>query len=65
MKKDKKQYEAPSLTAVSFKTERGYAASSATLIITEVERLFQFESSNPNVTQYTEDDSWASYTWND
>ncbi len=27
MKKDKKQYEAPSLTAVSFKTERGYAAS--------------------------------------
>jgi len=63
MKKDKKQYEAPSLTAVSFKTERGYAASSATLI-NEVERLFQFESSNPNVTQYNEDDSWASYTWN-
>ena len=27
MKKDKKQYEAPSLTVVSFQTERGYAGS--------------------------------------
>ena len=61
MKKDKKQYEAPSLTAVSFKTERGYAASSA--ILNELEHIFQFESSDPNVTQYTEDDSWAGYTW--
>ena len=59
MKKDKKQYEAPSLTAVSFKTERGYAASSAILL----EQIFQFESGDPNVTQYNEDDSWAGYTW--
>lgn len=60
--KQKKTYDAPQLTVVAFRTERGYAISSATLDTDQ--HLFEFNSSNPNVTQYNEDDSWASYTWN-
>lgn len=60
----KRQYESPQLTVVRFQTERGYAISSAFLIEQDQQCLFEFESSNPNVTQYNEDDSWAGYSWN-
>lgn len=62
MTKEKKQYEAPSLATVEFKTERGYAISIATLDLDH--HWFEYESSNPSVTQYSEDNSWAGYDWN-
>lgn len=62
MTKEKKQYEAPSLATVEFKMERGYAVSIATL---DTDRMvFEYESSNPSVTQYEADNSWAGYDWN-
>lgn len=58
----KRSYTAPNLTVVSFRTERGYAISAATL---ETDRhLFEWSNSDPHVTQYSEDESWASYSWN-
>ena len=60
--KQKKRDETPRLTVVAFRAERGYAISSATLD-TDL-HLFEYGSSSPNVTQYNEDDTWASYTWN-
>ena len=60
--KQKKTYETPRLTVVAFRTERGYAISSATLDANQ--HLFEYGSSSPNVTQYNEDDTWAGYTWN-
>ena len=60
--KKKQVYLAPALTVVTFRTERGYAISSAT-IDTDF-HLFEYNSSNPNVTQYDNDDSWAGYSWN-
>ena len=62
MEKKKKQlYQAPELTVVAFKAEQGYLVSSATLNLP----LFEYESSNPNVTQYNQSDSWAGYDWDD
>lgn len=60
--KQKKTYETPRLTVVAFRTERGYAISSA--ILDANNQLFEYGSSSPNVTQYNEDNSWSSYTWN-
>lgn len=62
MKKEKKNYEAPKLTVVQFRTERGYALSAATLDADL--HLFEWNNSDPHVTQYNEDDSWAGYSWN-
>lgn len=62
MTKEKKQYEAPSLTAVSFRMERGYGASA--ILKNELTNYwFEFDSNDPNVTQYDQDNSWADYTW--
>ncbi|MBR3783340.1 MAG: hypothetical protein IKJ78_02585 [Bacteroidales bacterium] len=58
----KRTYLTPQLTVVQFRTERGYAISS-TVLDSEF-HLFEFGSSDPNVTQYNEDDSWAGYSWN-
>lgn len=60
--KKKQEYLAPALTVVSFSTERGYAISAA--ILDTDRQLFEFNSSDPNVTQYDNDDSWAGYSWN-
>ena len=61
MEKKKKFYMTPELTVVAFKAERGYLISSAKL---DADRtLFEYGSSDPHVTQYDQDDSWASYTW--
>lgn len=58
----KKAYTPPCFTVVRFAAEKGYASSSALL---DFERLlFEYESSDPNVSQYNEDDSWAGYSWN-
>lgn len=59
----KRTYLTPQLTVVQFRTERGYAISSAFLIEQDQQRLFEFGSSDPNVTQYSQDDSWAGYSW--
>ncbi len=61
-KKEKRIYETPRLTTVTFRAERGYAVSSA--IWNAVSNLFEYNNSNPNVTQYDEDDTWSSYSWN-
>lgn len=58
----KRTYLTPQLTVVQFRTERGYAISSA--VLDSDLHLFEFGSSDPNVTQYNEDDSWAGYSWN-
>lgn len=58
----KRSYVAPNLTVVSFRTERGYAVSSAQL--DSDFHLFEWGSSDPHVTQYSQDDSWAGYSWN-
>lgn len=58
----KRTYLTPQLTVVQFRTERGYAISSA--VLGADFDLFEFGSSDPNVTQYNEDDSWAGYSWN-
>lgn len=58
----KAPYEMPKLTVVSFRAERGYASSAALLDIDF--HLFEYASSDPNVTQYDNDDSWAGYSWN-
>lgn len=62
-KKKYKIYKSPSLTVIPIKTERGYAASSATLMGAEAPFWFEFGREDPHVTQYDEDDSWSSYTW--
>lgn len=59
--KKRKSYESPQLTVVSFKTERGYQASSAKL--DNDLHLFEFNSADPYVTQYEADNSWLSYGW--
>lgn len=58
----KKAYTPPCFTVVRFAAEKGYASSSALLDFENF--LFEFESSDPNVSQYNEDDSWAGYSWN-
>jgi hypothetical protein len=60
--KKKQVYLAPALTVVTFRTERGYAISAA--ILDADHHLFEYNSSDPNVTQYDNDDSWAGYSWN-
>ena len=60
--KKKQVYLAPALTVVTFRAERGYAISAA--ILDTDRHLFEFNSSDPNVTQYDNDDSWAGYSWN-
>lgn len=58
----KRSYVAPNLTVVSFCAEHGYAISAAQL---DTDRhLFEWSNSDPHVTQYSEDDSWAGYSWN-
>jgi len=59
---EKKTYEAPTLTVVTIKAERGYAISSATLDADL--HLFEWSTSDPYVTQYDDDASWADYSWN-
>ena len=61
----KKVYEAPMLTVVSFKAERGYALSGGATL-QKVDEVLFFEYNNnddPYVTQYDQNDSWASYNW--
>lgn len=59
--KTKKDYETPQLTVVSFKMERGYAVSAARLDADL--HLFEWSSSDPHVTQYNNDATWAGYSW--
>ena len=47
----KKAYEAPALTVVSFKTERGYSAS------------VKEESKGIGVSNYTEENGGSYYNW--
>lgn len=52
--KDKKQYEAPSLTAVSFKTEQGFAISMVSLMPDSPEYDYQ------QIEDYTTHSGWNS-----
>ncbi|MBQ8703200.1 MAG: hypothetical protein IJ524_02360 [Bacteroidales bacterium] len=54
MKEEKKQYEAPQLTVVTFRTERGYAASSLNAL------LFWQLADAQQVEAYSEHDDWGS-----
>ena len=56
MKKDKKQYEAPSLTAVSFKTERGYAASGIAALVDF--NFWQESEGSEQIESYTTVTGW-------
>lgn len=60
--KKKQVYEAPELTVVKFRAERGFAVSSAVLN-TDL-HLFEWSNDDPHVTQYDVDNSWAGYDWN-
>lgn len=64
MKQEKKHYESPQLTVVSFHTERGYALSGA-ILKTELDNMiFEYSSADPYVTEYETDNGWADYSWN-
>ncbi len=60
----KKPYEAPQLTVVTFKVEKGFAVSGE-MILNELNGLFSFDSNDAsqNVSQYDYDDDWAGNGW--
>ena len=59
MKNEKKEYTAPELTVVTFKTERGYAASGLGLSYTFTEDPVQGRSQE----SWTNDNSYLGNSW--
>ena len=58
MKNEKKEYTAPELTVVTFKTEHGYAASGLGL-----NYEFTYEPCNESQETWTNDDSYFDRSW--
>lgn len=58
---EKKLYEPPALTAVSFKSERGYASSTVTNYLWGVSQLWGADETHNSASDY----SWGSdQNWN-
>lgn len=55
MKKEKRNYEAPSLTVVSFKTEKGYAISGP------AKNLGSYDRTNYNYDAENNDQTWGTF----
>ena len=63
MKKEKRNYEAPSLTVVSFKAERGFVGSGDSSLTSEHDNLNKASEVNYNREDYTNgrSDTWGTF----